>query len=183
MSSPGPGRRAAGLLAVLVAVLFQALWLGWPAALLSVGLLVSYGVWGWTPWSPRPGLARAYGAGVLVFLIHVAEERLTGFAEDLPALVGRAAWSPAEFLVFNGVWAAIFTAAGVGLRTGSAFAVLPVLFLALVGGIGNGVFHVALALRAGGYFPGLATAPLCFTVGVWILRNLYGTRRSSNAGG
>jgi hypothetical protein len=34
--------------------------------------------------------------------------------------------------------------------------------------IANGVAHVALAAMAGGYFPGLATAPLLLALGAWL---------------
>lgn len=34
--------------------------------------------------------------------------------------------------------------------------------------IGNGCAHVALAAMAGGYFPGLATAPLLLALGGWL---------------
>jgi hypothetical protein len=35
--------------------------------------------------------------------------------------------------------------------------------------IGNGCAHVALAVMAGGYFPGLATAPLLLGLGGWLV--------------
>jgi Protein of unknown function with HXXEE motif len=34
--------------------------------------------------------------------------------------------------------------------------------------LANGVGHVGLALSAGGYFPGVATAPLLFAVAAWL---------------
>jgi len=39
--------------------------------------------------------------------------------------------------------------------------------------IGNGAGHVALALLAGGYFPGLLTAPLLFVTASWLALLLY----------
>ena len=36
----------------------------------------------------------------------------------------------------------------------------------------NGLAHPLLAIRAGGYFPGLATAPLVGVVGVMLFRRL-----------
>lgn len=38
--------------------------------------------------------------------------------------------------------------------------------------IANGCAHVALAARAGGYFPGLATAPLLLGLGGWLTFDL-----------
>lgn len=34
--------------------------------------------------------------------------------------------------------------------------------------IGNGLAHLGLAIAAGGYFPGLATAPLLLGLGFWL---------------
>ena len=39
----------------------------------------------------------------------------------------------------------------------------------------NGVGHIALSIAAGGYFPGLATAPLLLAVGVGLLLRLVRT--------
>lgn len=43
----------------------------------------------------------------------------------------------------------------------------------------NGCGHLALAAAAGGYFPGLATAPLLIAAGGWLIANL--ARRDSTA--
>ena len=41
----------------------------------------------------------------------------------------------------------------------------------------NGLAHIVLALLAGGYFPGLATAPLLIGLSFWLLWRLVRTRR------
>ena len=38
--------------------------------------------------------------------------------------------------------------------------------------LGNGLGHIALAIAAGGYFPGLATAPLLLAASLWLLSRL-----------
>jgi hypothetical protein len=43
--------------------------------------------------------------------------------------------------------------------------------------IANGLAHLTLAALAGGYFPGLATAPLLIGIGLWLALGL--TRRSN----
>jgi len=149
--------------------------MGLPALALSVGLAASYALWVGTAWRAVPGLRAAFGAGILVFVVHFVEELVAGFPRALPALVGRPPWSDPRFLAFNGAWALVFVLAFLTLgRGGSSLPVLPVLFLAVVGGVGNGIAHVLLALQQGSYFPGLITAPLCLGVGVWLLRLLYG---------
>lgn len=44
--------------------------------------------------------------------------------------------------------------------------------------IANGLGHGALALAAGGYFPGLATAPLLIATGLYLAWRLGASRRS-----
>jgi hypothetical protein len=38
--------------------------------------------------------------------------------------------------------------------------------------VANGFAHIALAIAAGGYFPGLATAPLLIAAGTWLILGL-----------
>ncbi len=161
---------------VLAMVLFQAFWLGLPAIFLSFILILSCGLWLSTGWQVRPGLQKVFGLAILVFLAHVTEEYLAGLQEELPALFDRAAWSGFRYLVFNGVWAVTFITAAATLRSNSRLPVLIVLFFAIAGGVGNGALHLLLVVWRGGYFPGAWTAPLCFGMGVWLLRLLY--RRS-----
>lgn len=46
----------------------------------------------------------------------------------------------------------------------------------------NGTVHVALAIVRGGYFPGVATAPILFIVALLLARELLRGRRSSAVG-
>jgi hypothetical protein len=57
------------------------------------------------------------------------------------------------------------------MRTRSRAAYFPIWFFALAA-ILNGVAHPLLAIRAGGYFPGLVTAPFLGVVGVWLCARL-----------
>ena len=45
--------------------------------------------------------------------------------------------------------------------------------------LGNGLGHVGLALRAGGYFPGLLTAPLLLATAGWLAFRLIRTREGA----
>ena len=136
-------RRGAGLVAVAIAA--QALWLGLPAAGLSVALVVCYALWRATDWRAPPVLGRAVGVAILVFVGHATEELITGFPRALPALLGRPPWTDGRFLAFNAAWLVVFLVAWGSLRSGRGLPVLPVLFLAIAGGVGNGVGHVLLA--------------------------------------
>jgi hypothetical protein len=74
--------------------------------------------------------------------------------------------------------AAGFVLAGFGLARAWRPVYVIALFLAIGGGIGNGLGHVVLALRAGGYFPGTYTAPLVLLAGGFLAVRLLRPARS-----
>src|SRR5581483_1364348 len=124
------------------------------AALLSVALVIAYIVWIADAWSDTGrALQTTYAAALGVFIVHACEEFFAGFQRQLPALVG-ARWSDAQFVLFNAAWLAMFVLAGWGLRRGRPVAVLIALFLAIGGGVANGLGHLVLVAVRGGYFPG-----------------------------
>ena len=51
-----------------------------------------------------------------VFVLHVAEEFMTGFHREMPALFGFAGWSDRQFLTFNAIWLLIFVRAAIVFR-------------------------------------------------------------------
>ncbi len=105
---------------------------------------------------------RLFGFAVLAISaqgLHFLEELSTGFFLRFPAELGLSSWSRGFFIGFNGVWLAIWIVAALGVRVGVKVALVPLWFLALAL-IVNGVAHPILALRAGGYFPGLVTSPV-----------------------
>lgn len=165
--------RGLGVSLVLAGIVFQVLWLGLPAILVSAGLLISYALWVGSPWRYRPRLKGAFRVAVLVFLGHVVEEFLTGLHHAVPALFGRAPWSEERFLLFNGMWLLVFVVAAFTAAPTRALPVLIILFVAVAAGVANGLAHLLLVLQSGGYFPGAWTAPLCLLMGVWLLRLLY----------
>ena len=118
----------------------------------------------------------AYLTAVAAQAVHMIEEYRAGFYREFPPVWGAAPWSSESFLVFNLAWLLVFGLAAVGLKRGWWLAVVVALFLALGGGVLNGIGHAALAVRAGGYFPGLYTAPLVFCAGLYLASRLL--RRS-----
>lgn len=174
---PSSHDRWLGGLLVVAGVLFQSLWLGRAAALLSVALVLAFAIWIVGPWSlASRSLGATYAVALVVFLVHLCEEFLNGFQRQWPALVGDR-WTDAQYLVFNAAWLATFALAGWGLRRRSPLAALIVLFVALGGGVGNGAGHLLMVAVRGGYFPGAWTAPLCLIVGIVLLRQLFPVRR------
>jgi hypothetical protein len=123
--------------------------------------------------STVPAYLLALGAQVA----HFIEEYHTGFYREFPPIFGAAPWSGKAFLVFNLLWLFVFGLAAIGLMRGLRPAFAIALFLALGGGVLNGLAHVAFAAMAGGYFPGLYTAPLVLCAGSYLAYCLL--RRSS----
>lgn len=168
----GSNRVLGGVLVVVACVAELAV-MGPAVGLLVVALLVSYAIWVSRPeWGPARRVLPAYLAAVLVQCLHLAEEYRTGFQARFPPLLGAEPWPARRFLIFNLAWLAVFALAGVGLARGRRLAYLVAIFLALGGGIGNGVGHLGLAVWAGGYFPGAYTGVLALAAGSVLLYRL-----------
>lgn len=119
-------------------------------------------------------------AAVVAHGVHLVEEYRTGFYRAFPPALGAQPWSSDAFLLFNLAWLLAFCLGTGGLLPGCRPAMVVALFLALGGGVLNGLAHVALAARVGGYSPGLYTAPLVLGVGSYLAFRLL--RRSSTPG-
>lgn len=165
--------RVLGGVFVLGMLILQLWVMGRATAVLSLGLVVAYGFWARTKWNHNSArVLPFYLLGVAVQCLHFAEEYLTGFQRELPRLFGYQ-WDDARFVLFNLVWLFLFIVAALGVLQGVRLAYLIAFFFTLFAGIGNGIWHPALAVYRGGYFPGVLTAPLNFLVGVALLRRLY----------
>ena len=139
---------------------------------LDLALLASYALWAVRPTRPAPRhVLPPLITATLVQLVHLAEEYHAGFQRLFPALFGTV-WSDARFLGFNAAWLGVFAASAVAVARGRRLGYLGATFLAVGGGIGNGLAHLALAARAGGYFPGAYTAPLVLAAGGVLLTQL-----------
>ena len=139
-------------------------------AVVALGLTIARGGV-WESRAELRGAVRAAVAAVLLQGAHFGEELATGFARRLPELLGLAPWPPAFFPVFNLAWLAVWALAVGGLAGRRRMALFPLWFLALAGLV-NALAHPLLALRAGGYFPGLGTAPLVGAAGLVLVRRL-----------
>jgi hypothetical protein len=125
--------------------------------------------------------ARLAALVVLVQAAHFGEELVTGFQRHFPEALGLAPWPAAFFVPFNLFWLAVWALACRRLAAGSRLALLVLWFLGLAA-VANGVAHPLLAARAGGYFPGLVTAPLLGVAGLLLLRRLASVTRSPAGG-
>ena len=102
---------------------------------------------------------------------HFGEELATGFHHRFPELLGLVAWSWSFFVTFNVFWLVLWGLCAWGVATGRRVPSFPLWFLAIAA-IANGVAHPALALRSGGYFPGLITSPFLGVAGFLLWRRL-----------
>lgn len=158
-------RAFTGLVVIVTCALMLAT-IGRAIVFLVGALVFSYGVWLVRPALPAPSrILPAYAAAVLVQCGHLTEQYRTGFYRMFPPVLGGDPWSARQFLIFNLVWLGIFVLAGLGIARGWRPAFVVASFLSLGGGIGNGLGHLMLVVRAGGYFSGADTAPLVFLAG------------------
>jgi hypothetical protein len=139
----------------------------------GIALVVAYALWLAGGWQVRPALQPVFALSILVFAAHVAEEFVTGFHREVPALFGRGPWSDTRYLAFNAVFVVIFLLAAATMRLVRALPLLALFCFAIAGGVGNGVMHLLLVIYRGGYFPGAWTALPCFAMGAWLLWLLY----------
>ena len=171
-----PRDRVIAAIFVAVVLVIQAFTMGAAVGLLGIGLIVAYGLWGYSRWSADPkAILPVYLSGIAVQCLHLCEEYLTGFQREFPALIGRQ-WTDAIFIAFNLGWLSAFIFAAVGVYRGIAVAYVIVFFYAVAGGIGNGAGHLLLCLARRSYFPGALTAPLNLVIGVILLRRLFERR-------
>jgi hypothetical protein len=119
----------------------------------------------------RRAAVRVAGAAVLVQFAHFSEELAAGFYVRFPEQLGLTPWSPTFFISFNLFWLAVWGLSSWGLLASLRLALVPLWFLGIAA-LGNGVAHLMLAARVGGYFPGLVTSPLLGVVGLLLLRQL-----------
>jgi len=168
----------AGAVFVLIVLAAQTRWMGAPIILLSGGLVVAYGVWAAARWKDDPAaVLSVYLLAIVVQCLHFTEEYITGFQHQFPKLFG-GDWSEARFVTFNMLWLAAFVLAGLGVYRRIQLAYLVVFFLALIGGVGNGISHLVLSATYRRYFPGLITAPFCLLVGITLLTRLFARDRT-----
>jgi len=119
-------------------------------------------------------------ASILAQGTHFLEELRTGFFVRFPETLGIPVWSESFFVWFNVAWLGLWAAGLVGVRAGWVVALCPLWFLGLAMLL-NLVAHPVLAIRVGGYFPGLVTSPLVGVLGALLLLELLKVSNSRAA--
>jgi uncharacterized protein with HXXEE motif len=109
---------------------------------------------------------------VVVQCAHLVEEYRNGFFRVFPRLFGGDPWSAEQFLEFNVLWLIAFLAAGIAIARNWRPAYVIALFLAIGGGIANGIGHFLPSSLVRRYYPGLYTAPFALFAGAFLALRL-----------
>jgi len=173
--------RVAAAALVLLLLAAQTWWMGRGVILLSGGLIIAYGIWALARWNnDATTVLPVYLLAIAVQCLHFTEEYLTGFQRQFPQLLG-SDWSDAQFVTFNMVWSAVFVLAAWGVHRQVRVAYVFVVFLGLIGGVGNGASHLFLSVVNRRYFPGAGTAAVCIGVGIALLLRLFRRMKDSRS--
>lgn len=175
MSNP-PGIGTAIAL-TFAAVVINFLTMGPAVILLNIGLVAALIAWLTTgeDWrEPHRLIPPIFVASIVIQTLHFVAEYRSRLYESVPPLFALEPIGATKFAIFNGVWLVVFGAAAVGVFKGHRLALLMVWFMALLGCIGNAVFHGWLAMRSGGCTPDVLTALLNLPIGVFLIALLTG---------
>ena len=163
-------------LALVASIIFlQVYFMGNAIGGLAGGFVIAWFVWLFGSYQNKKAskkLLILYASGIIIQCIHFTEEYYTGFQQKFPLLISDYSWSDPQFVWFNGVWMMVFIASAFGIRQKISLAYLFAWFFVLIGEIGNGIFHPALSLYTGSYFPGLYTSFLHLANGIFLFREL-----------
>ena len=111
------------------------------------------------------------GLTISAQVLHFVEELRTELYVAFPTTFGFPAAPQSVFVWANITALVVWAAALVAVRHGSVIALIPLWFLGFAGLL-NLFLHPSLALNAGGYYPGVVTAPLVGVLGIATIREL-----------
>jgi len=111
------------------------------------------------------------GLMIAAQVLHFVEELLTELYIEFPTTFGFPAATRSVFVSANITALAVWVAALVAVREGIVIALLPLWFLGFCEVL-NLFLHPYLALRTGGYYSGVLTAPIVGVLGMMTLREL-----------
>jgi Protein of unknown function with HXXEE motif len=115
-----------------------------------------------------------YLLALAIQFLHFTEEYIYGFQFRLTEIMsGMPPFKTNVFVAFNMIAYCLFLLAGLGMYKGIKFAMIIVWFFVIGGVLGNAIWHPLLALRVGGYFPGLYTSFAYWILGPILVRRLW----------
>lgn len=119
-----------------------------------------------------------FGIALAIQFLHFAEEFTTGFQTQFGPLYGGSVIPDSIFVGFNMAAYAVFLLASGGVAFMRQRALLiPVLFFAIYGVVGNAVSHMTWTILKGAYFPGFATSLAYWVLGPILLSRIGLERR------
>jgi hypothetical protein len=114
-----------------------------------------------------------YLVALAIQFLHFTEEYVYGFHQRVTEITaGMPPFNVNVFVAFNMIAYALFLLAGLGMYKGLKSPMIIVWFFAIVF-LANAIWHLLLALRVGGYFPGLYTSFAGWILGPMLLRRLW----------
>jgi hypothetical protein len=116
-------------------------------------------------------LVLVVGLTLCAQVLHFFEELLTELYVEFPTTFGFPAAEQAVFVWANITALVVWVAALLAVRQGIVIALLPLWFLGF-SELLNLFLHPYLALKTGGYYSGVVTAPLVGVLGIMTIREL-----------
>lgn len=114
--------------------------------------------------------------------LHFAEEYVTGFRTQFPALFGSDPIPENVFVTFNMVHYALFMLSALAaFQYGLRVLLAPALFFIVYGMIGNAITHTYWVVSSPAYFPGFFTAQLYWPLGIYVLWTLTNSWKIAGA--
>ena len=130
----------------------------------------------------RAAVSKMLAIATAVQTAHFIEEWATGFNVRFPALFGLGPIPLSVFVAFNLTWIILWIASIPLIRKARQAAFFTAWFLAIAGVL-NGIAHPVLAIRTGGYFPGLISSPVIGLAGLLLWQRLGVATSASGARG
>ena len=113
-----------------------------------------------------------YLIALAIQFLHFTEEYVYGFHLRVTEIMaGMPPFNINVFVAFNMIAYCLFLLGGLGMYKGIKFSMIIVWFFVIVF-LGNAIWHSLLALRVGGYFPGLYTSFAGWILGPILLKRL-----------
>ena len=118
-----------------------------------------------------------YLLALAIQFLHFTEEFVYGFHFRVTEILdGTPPFTANVFVAFNMIAYCVFLLSGLGMYKGMKFPMIVVWFFVIAATLGNAVLHPLLAVRVGGYFPGLFTSSAYLIIGPILFMRLREVR-------
>lgn len=121
-----------------------------------------------------------YLLALAIQFLHFTEEYVYGFHYRVSELMeGMPPFNNNTFVAFNMIAYCLFLLAGLGMNKGMKWPMIVVWFFTMAATLGNALLHPLLALRVGGYFPGLFSSFAYWIIGPMLFTRLWEVRKKT----